>query len=75
MAVHGPDGILRCHELNVAILSLGGDAFHDNVNGFLIVIEDLGVAAEKGNDLGALGAKRNLQVGQLRLWQHGYEGQ
>lgn len=54
------DGILHAHELDVAVIGLAGDAFHDDVNGFLAVVQDARVAAEESDDFGTAGREGDL---------------
>lgn len=51
---------LHAHELNVRIIRLASNSLHDDVYGFLVVVQHLGVAAEKSEDLCTLGTEGNL---------------
>jgi hypothetical protein len=61
MTIDSLHSILGRHKLDIAVLRLGRHAFHDDVNRLLIVVQNLGVPAKKGDDLGALGAERDLR--------------
>lgn len=52
--------ILHAHELDIAIIGFAGNAFHDDMNGLLAVVQDARVASKKGNNLSTPSRKRNL---------------
>lgn len=51
---------LHAHKLDVRIIRLASNALHNDVDGFLVVVQDLGVAAKEGEDLCSLSTKRDL---------------
>lgn len=67
MTLNGAHCVLGGDELHVTILSLGGNTLHDDVNGLLVVVQNLGVAAQESDDLGTASTKRNLK----RCWLMG----
>lgn len=60
VSLHSSHGIFKRDKLDVGIHSLAGHLVHNDVHAFIRVIQDFGVATEKGNDFGASRGKRNL---------------
>lgn len=60
VSLHSSHGIFKRDKLDVGVHRLAGYLVHDDVHAFVRVIQDFGVAAEKGNNLGASRGKRNL---------------
>lgn len=75
-ALHGPEGILLGDKLDVAVVGLGRDAVHDDVDRLVNVVQDAAVLAKEGNHLTTLGVEGDLPVVSLvprngwRLAQH-----
>lgn len=61
VSLNGTDGSLHAHKLHVRIIRLARNTFHNDVNGLLAVVENLGVTAKKSENLSALGSERNLK--------------
>lgn len=61
------DGVLHSHKLNVAVIGLAGNAFHDDVNGLLAVVQDARVATEESDNLCTAGSERNLYQRELSV--------
>jgi hypothetical protein len=59
VSLHSFHGILKGDKLDVGIHRLAGHLVHDDMHAFVRVIQDLGVATEKGNDFGASRGERN----------------
>lgn len=58
---------LHAHKLDVRIIRLASNALHNDVDGFLVVVQDLGVAAEESEDLCTLGTEGNLLISVSEL--------
>lgn len=65
------DGGLHAHKLDVRIIRLASNALHNDVHGFLVVVQDLGVAAEESEDLRTLGTEGNLLSSVSKLLTEG----
>lgn len=50
--VYSVHGILERHELDITVISLAGNAVHDNMDRLLLVVEDASAAAQESDDLG-----------------------
>lgn len=61
VSLHSSHGIFKRDELDVGVHRLAGHLVHDDVHAFIRVIQDFGVATEKGNDFGASRGERNLK--------------
>ena len=59
--LHGAHSIVHSQELDVNVMSLAGDALHDNVDRLLVIIQDLRVPTQEGDDLGSLGGEWDLE--------------
>jgi hypothetical protein len=60
VAVDDIDGIIKREHLNVGIMRLARDSFHDNMNRLQVVVEDPGVFAEDSDDLRTRRGVRDL---------------
>ena len=56
----GLHGLIERLKLNISVHRLASGTIHYDVDWLISVVEDLGVAAKEGNDLGAFGGKRDL---------------
>lgn len=61
MFLHGAHGVLERLELNIRIHRLACDSLHDDVDGLIHIVEDLGVSSQEGDDLGSFGGEWNLK--------------
>lgn len=60
VAVDDIDGIVKAEDLNIGIVRLARDSLHDDVDWLQIVVENLGVLAKDGDDLGTCRGVRDL---------------
>jgi hypothetical protein len=62
--VDSRDSLAKVDKFNVAIQSLAGDAFHDDVNSLALLLSDEpGIATEEGQDLLTIDRIWNLAMG------------
>lgn len=60
------DSRLHAHKLNIRIVGLASNTFHNDVNGLLIIVQHLGVTSKEGDNLRALCRKWNLTRDEMR---------
>lgn len=60
VSLHSSHGIFKRDKLDVGVHRLAGHLVHNDVHALVRVIQDFGVAAEKGNDFSASRGERNL---------------
>jgi hypothetical protein len=60
VSLHSSHGIFKRDKLDVGVHCLAGHLVHNDMHAFVRVIQDFGIATEKGNNLGASRGERNL---------------
>lgn len=54
------DSLIQIEELDISIVGPARNAFHNDMNRLLVVVQDFGVASQESDDLGTRRGERNL---------------
>lgn len=72
-SLDGIDSGVLVQELDIRLAGGGVDAFHDNMDGLLVIVQDPGVAAHDGQNLATTGRLGDLSIEKVQQNMYGLQ--